>query len=256
MHQHRPGLRTVYRTCARYADSGTVQVVLRRLLDQGAIDDESVMCAQALQAEGPSLVTSAMRRGISWISGRYARASATCLFLAPRTGTFSSFPRKTTCAPRSRSSVVSSSLSIDRRCMASLTDVRSGTSSMGPSASAPSSQSPSGWASSCPCGNAQTRAFHADSMRGFTACSPSRSPAFPPLLLIASSSRSNVARSPLFPLDVRHYAKAAPASKGGIGDAAGSKRHRRSTTRLFSCRNDRFRSAFEQIWPTLRLTGT
>jgi hypothetical protein len=55
----------------------------------------------------------------------------------------------------------------------------------------------------------------------------------------------------------RGYAKAAPAAaspKGG--DAAGgqSVKYRRSYTRLFSCRNDRFRSAFEQIWPTLRLT--
>eukprot|EP00955_Chlamydomonas_euryale_P070475 360766-Chlamydomonas_euryale.AAC.17 len=38
-------------------------------------------------------------------------------------------------------------------------------------------------------------------------------------------------------------------------DAGAAKRKgRRSYTRLFACRNDRFRSAFEQIWPTLRLT--
>ncbi|GAX77335.1 hypothetical protein CEUSTIGMA_g4781.t1 [Chlamydomonas eustigma] len=54
----------------------------------------------------------------------------------------------------------------------------------------------------------------------------------------------------------RGYAKAAASAKSG-GDAGKDqpKKYRRSYTRLFACRNDRFRSAFEQIWPTFRLTG-
>ena len=56
------------------------------------------------------------------------------------------------------------------------------------------------------------------------------------------------------PNSLRGFAKAAPAAAKGGGDAATGKKTRRSYTRLFSCRNDRFRSAFEQIWPTLKLT--
>ncbi len=44
----------------------------------------------------------------------------------------------------------------------------------------------------------------------------------------------------------RGYAKKASASGGGNASGV-KKRVRRSSTRLFACRNDRFRSAFEQV---------
>ncbi|KAG2428610.1 hypothetical protein HYH02_014311 [Chlamydomonas schloesseri] len=84
-----------------------------------------------------------------------------------------------------------------------------------------------------------------------SSCSPSGACSSQP-----STSRPSC--SPLLPASaaaLRHYAKAA---KGGGGAApaaaAGPKRPRTSTTKLYSCRNDRLRHTHEQIWPTLQLT--
>jgi hypothetical protein len=56
-------------------------------------------------------------------------------------------------------------------------------------------------------------------------------------------------------LSIRGYAQAATSTKSGSNAGKDQpKKYRRSYTRLFACRNDRFKSAFEQIWPTLRLT--
>ncbi|GFR40189.1 hypothetical protein Agub_g748 [Astrephomene gubernaculifera] len=81
-----------------------------------------------------------------------------------------------------------------------------------------------------------------------------------PAALLASAPRScwwmmQLAQAPDAPSTSRHYAKAA---KGGAPAAAaaptGPKRHRTSSTKLYSCRNDRLRHTHEQIWPTMQLT--
>lgn len=70
-----------------------------------------------------------------------------------------------------------------------------------------------------------------------------------------SSTSSPFAPLPASAAGLRHYAKAA---KGGAAAApaapSGPKRPRTSTTKLYSCRNDRLRHTHEQIWPTLQLT--
>jgi hypothetical protein len=59
---------------------------------------------------------------------------------------------------------------------------------------------------------------------------------------------------PTQPMQPQPHAAAARAYAKAVRSATPPARKRRSYSRLFSCRNDRFRSAFEQIWPTLRLT--
>ncbi len=52
----------------------------------------------------------------------------------------------------------------------------------------------------------------------------------------------------------RAYAKAGAAKGGAPAGAAGPKRPRTSSTKLYSVRNDRLRHTHEQIWPTMQLT--